>query len=330
MASRSSGTSSRSAGSETLRALLAIVIVLLAIPLAQAQPEAQAQSPVEVEVGLLVINFGNYDTNKGTYLLDFYLFFKWDPATAAANFTPAQFEFMNGRATAKDKIFDAMDDEGKRELWYRVQANLYSEPHFESFPFDTQRVEIVFEDSVYTTDQIVYVPNQEASGLDEGFKAAGWRVHEPVFEIVEKDYKFEETYSRARFSIDLSRERFSTAIKSLLPPAAFMLVAALQFFIHPTKWNNRLGLGTGMLISAVMFHISQTVALPPMAKLILFDKVMIAVYLFIVSTLAVTTLIAIDEDYWKDRDNTRAINRYGAVVTLLLPAVVLVLLLTLA
>ena len=318
------------AGSGRVRpALLLALAALLLVPTAAAQEAPDG--PVEVRVGLLVINFGNYDANKGTYLLDFYLFFHWDPSVAPANFTPAGFEFMNGRASAKDKIYDATDETtGERELWYRIQANLYSEPQFGDYPFDTQRLEIVFEDAVYTDAQLVYVPIEEESGLDEGFRAAGWRVMDPTFEIVEKEYKFEETYSRAKFTIELSRERFSTAIKSLLPPFAFILVASLQFFIHPAKWSNRLGLGTGMLISSVMFHISQTVALPPIGRLILFDKVMIAVYLFVVGSLAVTTLIAIDEDWWKDRDNTRAINRYGAVVTLLLPAVVLVLLLTLA
>ena len=305
-----------------LAGLLALA-ALLVIPLANAQDDG----PTEVEVGLLVINFGNYDVNRGTYILDFYLFFKWDPAQAPANFTPAAFEFMNGRPTAKDKIYDATDAEGRRELWYRVQANLYSEPHFESFPFDQQTIEILFEDSVQTVEQLVYVPLQEESGLDEGFRAAGWRVHEPAFVVVEKEYKFGETYSRARFSVDLSRERFSTAIKTLLPPVAFVLVAGLQFFIHPTKWNNRLALGTGMLISSVMFHISQTVSLPPIARLILFDKVMIAVYLFVVCSLAVTTLIAIDEDYWKERDHTRQINLYGLAVALLLPALALTILL---
>jgi len=299
--------------------LLALA-ALLAVPLAQAQPDG----PARVEVGLLVINFGNYDTNRGTYLLDFYLFFRWDPAETPESFTPANFEFMNGRATAKDKIYDTTSATGVRELWYRVQANLYSEPRFERFPFDTQTVQIVFEDSVYTTEQLVYVPIHDQSGLDEGFRAAGWRVHEPVFDVVEKEYKFGETYSRARFSIDLSRERFSTVMKTLLPPAAFVLVAGLAFLMHPSKWGNRVGLGTGMLISSVMFHISQTVGLPPMARLILFDKVMIAVYLFVLGSLSVTALIAIDEDYWKDRDHTMAINIYGAAATVLLSAGMLV------
>lgn len=297
--------------------------VLMLVPLAQAQES----DPLEVKTGILVINFGNYDANKGTYLLDFYLFFLWDPAKAPADFTPAGFEFMNGRASAKEKIFDATNASGERELWYRIQANLYSEPNFSQFPFDTQQVQILFEDSTYTSQQIVYVPIEDLSGLDEGFSAAGWRVHEPTFDVTEKEYKFGETYSRAVFTVELSRERFSTAIKTLLPPAAFVLVAGLSFFIHPSKWANRLGLGTGMIISSVMFHISQTVALPPIARLIFFDKVMIGVYLFVVGSLAVTTLIAIDEDYWKDRDHTKTINLYGAAGTILLAGTALILML---
>lgn len=304
---------------------LAALAALLVVPTAAAQAE-----PTLVDVGVLVINFGNYDANKGTYVLDFYLFLRWDPAAAPANFTPATFEFMNGRASAKDKIFDATNAAGERELWFRVQANLYSEPNFSDFPFDTQHVDIVFEDSIMTSDQLQYRTLDAESGLDEGFRAAGWRVGEPLFDVAQKDYKFGESYSRAVFSVELSRERFSTSIKTLLPPVAFVLVAGLSFFLHPSKWGNRIGLGTGMLISAVMFHISQTLALPPMAKLILFDKVMIAVYLFVLGSLAVTALIAIDEDYWKDRDYTKVINTYGAAASIFIAGATLALLIGLS
>lgn len=298
---------------------LAALVALLVAPTAAAQ-----EGPVEVKAGVYVLSLGNYDVNRGTYTVDFYLFFRWDPDAAPTGFSPEKFEFMNGRAGAKEKIFDALDPQtGERELWYRVQANLYSEPRFDNYPYDTQTVRIVFEDSVYTTDDLVYVPMVDVSGLDDGFSAAGWRVGEPELTVVDKDYRFEETYSRVALDIELSRERFSTTIKSLLPPVAFVLVAGLAFFFHPTKWGNRVGLGTGMLISAVMFHISQTVALPPMARLILFDKVMIGIYLFILGSLAVTALIAIDEDYWKDRDYTKQINTWGAVLAIVVPAVVL-------
>lgn len=307
-----------------MRALPALLVLLvLATPGALAQADA---APVEVKIGIFALSFGNYDVNKGTYTMDFYLFFKWDPSQAPAGFTPGGWELMNGDASGAKtpKIYDATDNAtGEREVWYRVKATLLSEPRFDNFPYDTQRVSILVEDSVYTRAQLVYVPMEDASGIDDEFVAGGWQVGEPSIEVADKSYKFGEEYSRAKFNVELSRAKFSTTIKTLLPPLAFVLVAGLAFFFHPTKWGNRVGLGTGMLISAVMFHISQTLALPPLPRLILFDKVMIAVYLFILGSLAVTALIAIDEDYWKDRDYTKQINTWGAFLAIALPAIAL-------
>ena len=307
-----------------MRALLAPIFVLLVLAVPGAL--AQEPAPVEVEIGVFALSFGNYDVNKGTYTMDFYLFFRWDPAKAPAGFTPGGWELMNGDASGAKtpKIYDAIDNEtGEREVWYRVKATLLSAPRFDRFPYDTQRVSITVEDSVYTRDELVYVAMVDESGLDDEFVAGGWQVGEPHLEVVDKSYKFGEDYSRAKFDVELSRAKLSTTIKTLLPPVAFVLVAGLAFFFHPTKWGNRVGLGTGMLISAVMFHISQTLALPPLPRLVLFDKVMIAVYLFILASLAVTALIAIDEDYWKDRDYTKQINSWGALLAVAIPAIAL-------
>lgn len=305
---------------------------LLLVPLLASGATAQdgVEDPVEVQVGVLAINFGNYDPNKGTYLLDFYLWFVWDVAAAPANFTPEKFEFMNGRATAKDKIFDATNDTtGDREVWYRVQANLYSDPRFADYPYDTQTLEIVLEDAVNPSTALVYVPIEDGTGLDESFRVAGWRVEGVEVTTAPKEYRFGETYDRYRFTITVSREPVSTSLKAFLPPAAFVLVAGLSFFFHPSKVAQRLTLGTSMLISAVLFHISQTLALPPLAQLILFDKIMLSVYAFLAVGLAVTTLIAIDEDYWKDRDHTKQINAWGAAVALVVPFIVYALLIVL-
>jgi len=124
------------------------------------------------------------------------------------------------------------------------------------------------------------------------------------------------------FTMEVAREPVSTTVKTFLPPIAFMIVSGLSFFFHPSKVANRLGLGTSMLISAVLYHISQIVNLPSGGRLMLLDKIMFSVYAFLAGSLVVTTLIAIDEDYWKDRDYTRQINLYGGLATVLLPFVV--------
>jgi hypothetical protein len=298
--------------------VLAVLPLLAAVPLAQAQ-----EGPVPVEVEVYVINFGNYDTGKGTYVMDFYLTFRWDPARAPANFTPTRFEFMNGRAAgAPDRISDTVDPEtGVREVDYRIQANLYSEPRFQDYPYDTQTLELTFEDAVNDATALQYVPVMDGSGIDEGVRIPGWRIGDVSLEETTKTYPPDEAFSRTRFSVQISREPLSSTLKSFLPPFAFMLVAGLGFFFHPSKVANRITLGTGMLIAAVGFHISQTVSLPPVGTLIFFDKVMIATYAFLVGCLMVGTLIAIDEDWWKDRDYTKTINLAGGLLTLAAPAV---------
>jgi hypothetical protein len=302
---------------------LLTVLGLLAILF---MPISSASEPVNVETGIYVISLGNYEVNKGTYTMDFYMWFRWD--AAASNFTPAKFEFMNGRANSRELISDYIDPiTQKREMWYRIQASLYSEPIFKDYPFDKQVLKMDFEDTFSTIEKLKYVPLINESGLDNEVKASGWVIKNWDFYSKDREYKWGETYSRGNFDIEIEREKTSTAIKTFLPPIIFCIVSGLSFFFRPDKIAQRLGLGTSMLISAVMFHISQTSSLPPLGSLILIDKIMISTYTFLATSLIVTTLIHIDVEWWQNVDYTKELNRYGAIATIVLPFIVYVVLL---
>ncbi len=302
--------------------LMLFGLIFSAAPAARAEGPASG-GPVTVDVGLYLISFGNYDANKGTYVMDMYMWFRWNVSSAPAGFTIEKFEFMNGRASSKDKLADDTNaGTGVREVWYRVQANLYSDPQFKQYPFDQQRLLIQFEDANMSSGKLVYRPLADESGLDPQVKVAGWHLDRTAFSISEKEYRWGENYSRVTFEMDISREPTSTGIKTLLPPVVFCIVSGLSFFFPAGKMAQRIGLGTSMLISAVMFHISQTSGLPPLGSLILMDKIMVATYSFLGASLICTTLISIDEDYWKDRDYTAVTNKYGGLLTVLLPFIV--------
>jgi len=243
--------------------------------------------------------------------------FQWENE----NLTPASFEFMNGRPTTKEKIYEATTD-GVHETWYRVQATLFITPEFKSYPFDSQNLKIVLEDSKYNTSTFSYAPLDEMNGVDDQFRLAGWRIDSYRMEESTHDYPWGEQYSQITFTITIVRDAGLTAMKLLLPPIIFCIVSGLSFFFKADKITHRLGLGTSMLISAVMFHLSQTSSLPPLPSLILVDKIMIAVYAFLASSLFATTLIYIDEEYWKDVDYTKLVNRLGGIITIILPFIV--------
>ncbi|MBA3045689.1 MAG: hypothetical protein KKH41_04940 [Candidatus Thermoplasmatota archaeon] len=314
-----------------LAVMLIAVMAMSLIPVNSAaeempQPGTRQVAPGQVNVGIYVVGFGNFDANKGTYVIDFYLILSWD--TTDQNFTGMGYEFMNGRASSTTKIEDNFDPEtNTREVWYRIQASLYSEPDFSTYPFNEQNLRIIMEDSLMTSDEMTYVADTGISGLDPEVGISGWQIKEWTISETDKYYEeWDESYSRLIFDIHVGRAVMTTGIKTLLPPIIFCIVSGLSFAFRPDKITNRIGFGTSMLISAVMFHISQTSSLPPMPMLMTIDKIMIATYAFLAASLLVTTVIYIDEEYWKEVDYSKQVNYYGAIIAIALPFIVYIVL----
>jgi hypothetical protein len=287
-----------------------------------AAPSASAQ-PVDVHVDLHVISFGNYDVNKGTYTLDLYLHLWYDVASAPAGFDAKGFEFINGRAGSQTLLEDTVEN-GTRDLWWRIQANLYSEPRFDLYPFGRQQLRLVLEDAIHPAHELHYVPSLSNSGLDDEVRVAGWRIRGTEASVADKSYPFDETYSRFTYTVELAREPLSATLRTFLPPLTFMVVSGLSFALHPSKVGQRITFGTSMLISAVGFHVSQTVSLPTLGKLTLFDQIMLSAYGFLAASLVVTALIAHNEDIKKVDGASDRYNRLGFWASLALPITIFV------
>lgn len=303
--------------------LVAAVAAFLLVSIGGAQAQPTHDGPAVVGVGIHLINFGTYDTAKGTYVMDAYLHFVYP---SVGNITPEHFEFMNGRATSRDLLSDDVDANGIHDTWYRVQANLYSQPDFTKYPFDAQRLTMVLEDTIHPTTELTYVLLDGNTTIDSDVHVGGWNIDSWDGHVGTKDYPFGESYSRITYTLHVSRERLSSGLRTFLPPIAFMIVASFSFFFDRTQAANRLGLGTGMLITAVGFHISQTVGLPALGALSLFDQVMISVYTFIAATILVTTVLAFGERLHIPERASKLINRRGAILAVLAPVVVFLLL----
>jgi hypothetical protein len=84
----------------------------------------------------------------------------------------------------------------------------------------------------------------------------------------------------------------------------------------------KIGLGTSMLISAVMFHISQISSLPPLGSLIMIDKILLSTYGCLCASLICTALVSVNEDFWKKAELSSKINRYGGIVSVILPFII--------
>jgi hypothetical protein len=294
--------------------LIGSLALLLALPGAQAQGD-DAEGPTEVTVTVAVTSFGNYDATQGTYVLDFYLVLEWDPANAPANFTAANFEMANGRTSSRDLQFNETDeDTGVRRLWYRVQANLYSEPKYDWYPFDKQTLEVRIEDKVYTTADLVYVVGNGT--LEDNFRPAGWQVAGTGFTVIDNKYSFdEEPYSQARFVVTLQRTVLSGVLKVIVPPLAFVAISAVTFLLlGKDKIATRFALSGNMAISGILFHAAQSATLPSLSRLIFLDRYMLAIEVFLFGSVVITSLVALAEMKWKDEARAKRLNWRGAII----------------
>ena len=280
-------------------------------------------SPSKMEVSVFINSIDNLDMVRGTYTIDSYLHFRWtDP-----RIDNAHFEFMNGvpasYADSVKKLSESKSGPVKEE-WYRTRADFRIIPNNMDYPYQSGILPIKFEDSEYNSSQLTYVPLKEESGIEPGFLIPGWKLGTPSFSVTDHTYPGNQTYSQLAYNIPITNDALASLIQTIVPPLIFCFIAALSFTVQVTEGPLvalRYSLTTSMFITAVMYHFSQFALVPGLGVLKLFDKFMIAVYLFLSVTIIVTTLCYVAEKQWERPELVKPINRCGMVVTIVLPLV---------
>ena len=260
---------------------------------------------------------------KGTYTIDCYLTFRWtDPSIETANF-----EFVNGESSSSansvEKIYENKSGPVKEEE-YRVRADFRVTPNNMDYPYESGVLPIEIENTNLQSSQLVYVPSTDESGIESGFVIPGWKVGTPMFSVTDHSYPGNETYSQLSYNIPITNDMLASLLQTIVPPLIFCIIAGLSFLIrvdHPELVHLRYVLTTSMFISAVMYHFGQLALIPGLGVLKLFDKFMIAVYLFLAVTVTVTTLCYLAQQQWGRPELVRPLNRYGVVVAVILPVV---------
>ncbi len=230
---------------------------------------AQEGATEEVSLGLYVLNLGKFDIATGTFTADFYLSMRCETECSIADL-----EFSNGRATSVDVLIDSPN-----EKFYRIQASLNSPVTLQRFPFDQQELAIILEDRTKTTDQRMYVPSEQESGIESSIAFTGWNIDGWSVTSNEHSYAiYGETYSQYAYTISISRIALSSFLKTFLPVFFILIVVLCTYIIDPDKVAQRITMVSSSLVAAVMFHVSINNQIPPVGYLTFADKFMILTY----------------------------------------------------
>ncbi len=247
---------------------------ILIVPSAYAQTESHNKKTYDI--GTYLLNVGKIDLQTGTYDLDFYLWIRSNDV----NFLESKpkFEFMNGKATIEPITVE--------ENYYeaRVKGVFQKNMDFRNYPFEKILLTVEIE-GVEDYDSFEFVPDLEESGVDSLVNIPGWNLKSTNSDISVHEYSDGKEFSRYVFSLEIERFPLSSFLKTIFPIIIITTIAMLAFWMSPTNFTARIGLGASTLLAAVAAHLNAANQLPPIGYLTLMDKIMIIAYALFLNNL---------------------------------------------
>jgi hypothetical protein len=266
-------------------------------------------SPEQVIVGAYVNDIQQIDFKANNYIVDVYVRFRWtDPELSPAK----TMEFMNRFASdsnSREELFDEPQKmpDGSLYAIVRYQGLFSTKFSLANYPFDTQHLRILMEDTVSSVDRQIYVPDSETGvTMNPDVTLPGFTVGMPAWNIVENTYPTNfgdlaqpeaETYSRIVLSIPVTRPALAMSLKAFVPILLIVACASFVFFVRPRYVEGRIGLGITALLTLVALQLTATASLPDVDYLTMLDKMFLLAYLFIIITLRRVVLTS-----WRETD----------------------------
>jgi hypothetical protein len=280
------------------------------------------ETPAKVVVGAYINDIQELDFKTNSYAVDLYVWFRWK----APDLDPSKtMEFMNRydpddhvRAELYAKPKEMPD--GSLYAIVRNQGRFSTKFQLEDYPFDTQFLTVVMEDTISGEDAQVYVPDPDGSiGLDPEITLPGFRVGKPKMQIISNTYPTNfgdlsdpeaTAYSRLMLSIPVTRPVMAMSVKTFVPIVLIVVCAGLVFFVRPRYVEGRIGLGITALLTLVALQLTSSAALPDVDYLMMLDKIYLLAYVFIIVALGRVVMTS-----WRgaDADAERSISRVDRI-----------------
>ncbi|MEM9591443.1 MAG: hypothetical protein AAF967_08910, partial [Pseudomonadota bacterium] len=130
-------------------------------PVRQAIENAPAPGPEEVITGAYINDIQQLDFKANNYVIDLYVWFRWKSPDIDPSKT---MEFMN-RFASDNNLREALTEEpdelpeGGYYSILRYQGLFSTKFQLETFPFDTQYLTVIMEDTLAGAGDQVYVPD---------------------------------------------------------------------------------------------------------------------------------------------------------------------------
>jgi len=248
--------------------------------------------PATVKVGFVVSEIRDYQITDGSFSADFFLSFTADKLLPKLHPT-----FTNGHDVNCTNLVDV-----ETFRFYRCTGSFTSSVDLRDYPFDTQRLDINVEDTVYGVDTVIFTPDPRRTSLDATFRLSGYGVASVGATAIKHQYpsRFDRDdlyVSRYKFTLGLDRFAQSAAFSVYVPAFIIVLISLIGLWVPAEELEVRSNAGAPMLAAAVLFHYSLIQSLPMTGYLTHADKLMLGVYVSLLMNMATTwVFLVVDEE----------------------------------
>lgn len=258
-----------------------VVLPILALILFGGNLSPAAAQPDRASIGLYLISLSNLNLGAGTFAADFWI---WS-TTRSATFEPLErLDMVNEvhherEAVGTERFGDVRWDQR------RVRVTARSDWNVQHFPFDHQRLEIQFEDSYASIEDVVLEADKANSRIDPSLHLPGWtiigwdlRSEEQVYStnFGHPEKQGATRASRLTFSLEVKRKGWTEFFELSLGAFVAFTILALTFRMNPTLppiFAGRMGVivASVFTVTISLRGINSALALPLGATLV--DKV---------------------------------------------------------
>ena len=307
--------------SVALMRVVLVVVAALAIPLGLtasvgAAPDpgpgpGTGPGPDKVTVGAFINDLQDIDLVSENFTVDFYLWMRWKNPAIDPSLT---LESMNSEGTQNTTssstggvvgkpIYDEPLDmpDGTKYQALRFQGVFSRKMNLEKYPFDTQVLEMVFEDQRSNVTQLEFVPDTPPVTKNEGpsLTIPGYKVGKPILIVVPHKYptnfgdisaRADVPYSRIVIALPVTRDVLPYLVKLVLPIFIVILITSLIYLLPARLEDARAGIGITAMLTIVALQWTTDASLPSVEYLTMLDLVYLVSMVYILAAMVYTVV----------------------------------------
>jgi hypothetical protein len=208
-----------------------------------------------------------------------------------------------------------IEPDGRVSYVERFDALLTSTFHLRSFPFDTQKLEVILHPFINQQRSVAFVPSQlpvwTAAEFNTYSSLESWRFKSITFNLSSAASQFSgRAISEARFEITVERRYGFYLWKVFLPLLLMVIVSWSVFWFDPSEASSQVTIAVTTILTIIAFALAISLTLPHVPYLTFADGFFLTCYVFAFVTMI--ELTAVHVAYRNERRKLTARIRHTA------------------